>query len=134
MERALDSDIKRVEKKFREEPWTVIVANPAHESVALEKDSRSNPNSDLLTWVHGAAWDPHLVDQPVEQPMPGSKQHLPWAFVRIPQLPESVEDFVALRDELAHGPEGARQLQRQPGHLPPADRRRADRAANNRSS
>ncbi len=89
-----------------------ICPDPEAEKKALEKDPRSNRNSKFLTWVHGASWDPDLADQPKTQVSPASKKHLPWAFIRVPKIPTSVDEFVALRDVYGKdaGPETAAAL------------------------
>eukprot|EP01047_Picozoa_sp_COSAG01_P063698 COSAG01_NODE_8302_length_2838_cov_17.727273_3_plen_209_part_00 len=82
------------------------------QAMALEFDSRSNRNSNLLRWVHGACggeWDPDLVGQTTHQEGKGSKKHLPWSFVTIPTIPSTVEQFLLLREQLGPtaGPESA---------------------------
>ena len=84
-----------------------IKANPKHEQQALKKDNRSNKNSKLLTWVHHAKWDEQTVKQPKKQMMAGSKAHLPWAYVTIPKIPSTMQEFLKLRDDLGPGPEAA---------------------------
>ena len=87
-----------------------IKANPKHEKLALQKDSRSSKNGTLLKWVHHAKWDEQTLKQPKKQMMAGSKAHLPWAYVTIPKIPTSVQEFLKLRDDLGNGPEAATAL------------------------
>mmetsp|Transcript_2131 Transcript_2131/g.3074 ORF Transcript_2131/g.3074 Transcript_2131/m.3074 type:complete len:365 (+) Transcript_2131:193-1287(+) len=99
-------------KDFKAKVPTKIPLNPNFEKWAIEKDERSCLNSTYVTWVHGADWDPDMIGQPTTQPCPGSKQHLPWAFVKVPNIPESVEDFIKLREKYGadSGPETAAAL------------------------